>query len=77
MVAQDSNHTIGLIVSIEFLLHSCLIGRIIVQLFLESDGGVVCTENFRRQTLHFGGQMFVEKTRLMDGQHSTISVRSM
>ena len=52
MVTQDSDHTVGVVVRIQLLLHGSLIGSTLVELLLERYRRVVRTEHFRSQALH-------------------------
>ena len=52
MVTQDSDETVGFIVCIELLLRCPDFGCDQVELLLERDRGVICTEHLRSQTLH-------------------------
>ena len=37
MVTQNGDHTVGLVVRVELFLHSGVVERLVIELFLESD----------------------------------------
>ena len=52
MVTEDGDHSIGFVVSVEFLLNSSVVRCFLVKLNLESLGSVEGTENLGGEPLH-------------------------
>ena len=61
MVTEDSHHTIRMVVCFELFLNRPFLRRTFIQLFLESDGGIVSTEHLGSETFHIRGQVFIER----------------
>lgn len=64
MVTQDGDHTVRMVVRVQFLLNRAFLGRTTVKEILERQRRVVGTEHLRSQALHVRCQMTVERTRL-------------
>lgn len=52
MVTKNGDHSVGLVVCIEFLLDGSVVGSFLVKLNLESLRGVEGTENLGGKSLH-------------------------
>ena len=63
MVAYNCHHTVRIIVMARLSLHGAVLGRSLVELALESDRGVVSTENLHARAVQVRFQVLVQ----MDG----------
>jgi len=52
MVTKDCDHSVGFVVCVEFLLDGSVMGRLLVELNLESLRSVEGTENLGGKSLH-------------------------
>ena len=52
MVTENGYHAIRFVIRVELLLHTAFFGTELVELFLEGNRGVICTEDFRCQPFH-------------------------
>ena len=64
MVTEDGDHTVGLVVCIEFLLDGSVMRSLLVKLNLESLRGVEGTENLGSKSLHVPVKVAVQLGRL-------------
>jgi len=60
MVTENGDHSVGLVVCIEFLLDGSVVGSLLVKLNLESLRGVEGTENFGGKSLHVPVEMSIQ-----------------
>ena len=61
MITKNSNHSISLIVGIEFFLERRVRQSLVVELFLECNRCIISTEDFRSEALHVGCKVFIER----------------
>src|SRR5271155_5553732 len=60
MVTKNSHFSISFVVGIQFLLQTRILKVFSIEKALESDGSIISTENFGRQSLHLIGEMLVQ-----------------
>ena len=63
-----------MIVMVQLFLHGAVLGRSLVELALESDRGVVSTENLRAEALHVRLQVLVQIAGLYKADTISASV---
>ena len=66
MVTQNGNHTVRVVVVVQFFLQCANLRRAIVELVLERDRSIVSTEHFCTEALHVRLQMLVKVARLVN-----------
>ena len=64
MVTEDGNHSVGLVVCVEFLLDGSIVRGLLVELNLESLRSVEGTENLGGQPLHVSVKVGIQFGRL-------------
>lgn len=64
MVTQDSDHAIGVIVRVKFLLYIPVLWCSLIELLLEGYRRVVRTEHLRRQAFHVRREVLVQRRGL-------------
>jgi hypothetical protein len=75
--AWKCHHTIRVIAMLELFLHGTILDRSLVELVLESDRGIVSTENLRAKAVQVRLQVRVQMARLCKTiESSGISVYS-
>jgi len=66
MVTEDGDHTVGLVVCIEFLLDGSVVRSLLVKLNLESLRGIEGTENLSSKSLHIPVKVSIQFGGLFD-----------
>ncbi len=74
MVTEDSHLPIRLIVRSDLLYHRSILWCPILKLLFEGDGGIIRSEDFRRETLHVRGEVLVDCGRLMQHNLSVTTI---
>jgi len=67
MVTEDSDHSIGFVVCVQFLLDGSVVGGLLVELSLESLRSIEGTENLGGKSLHIPVQVSIQLGGLSTG----------
>lgn len=73
MVTENGNHSVGLVVCIEFLLDGSVVWGLLVKLNLESLRGVEGTENLSGKSLHVPVEVSIQLGSLFQHGRQEVS----